>query len=149
MSTSATSNLGGRIDGSEHVFPLRVYYEDTDAGGIVYYANYLKYAERARTDLLRLGGVEQSQLTHEHRIALAVRRCTVDYLAPARLDDLLEVRSRLTRLGGASVSARQEISRDGQALARLDVKVGCMKLEGGPARLPSGVLAALEPFCEP
>ena len=141
------SALAGRIEGAEHVFPLRVYYEDTDAGGIVYYANYLKYAERARTDLLRLRGVEQSELSARHRVALAVRKCTVDYLAPARLDDLLEVRSRLTRLGGATVNAVQEISRGAQALVRLEVRVGCMSLDGGPARLPTGVRTALEPFC--
>ncbi len=141
------TGLGGRIEGGAHLFPLRVYYEDTDAGGIVYYANYLKYAERARTDLLRLGGINQSELTRQHRVALAVRKCTVEYLAPARLDDLLEVRSRLIRLGGATVNAAQEISRGGLALARLEVRVGCMKLDGGPARLPSAVRAALEPYC--
>ncbi len=140
--------LSGQVEGGEHFFPLRVYFEDTDAGGIVYYANYLRFAERARTELLRLSGISQSELSREHRIALAVRSCRIDYLAPARLDDLLEVRSRLVGVGGASITAEQEIKRDGKTLARLAVRVGCVKLDGGPARLPRELRAALETYCQ-
>ena len=93
MSTQAS-----RIEGGEHVLSIRVYYEDTDAAGIVYYANYLKYAERARTEMLRLMGVEQSELAQSHGLAFAVRNCAIDYQRPAKLDDLLEVRSHLRAL---------------------------------------------------
>ena len=138
----------GRVEGGTHLFPLRVYFEDTDAGGIVYYANYLKFAERARTELLRLSGVNQSDLSRQHRVALTVRSCSIDYLAPARLDDLLEVRSRLVGVGGATITAEQEIKRDGEVLARLDVRVACVKLDGGPARLPRELKAVLETYLE-
>ena len=95
------SGLSGRFEKGEHVLPVRVYYEDTDAAGIVYYANYLKYAERARTELLRLAGIRQSDVSREHCMAFAVCDCQVDYQSPARLDDLVEVRSRLVVLRAA------------------------------------------------
>src|SRR5262249_19258454 len=94
---------------SHHVFPVRVYYEDTDAAGIVYYANYLKFAERARTEMLRAHGFEHGGIGAG--LAFAVRSCAVDYLRPARLDDALEVRTRITRVGGASLEADQDICR--------------------------------------
>ena len=107
------SGLSGHIDGGEHVLPVRVYYEDTDAAGIVYYANYLKYAERARTELLRLAGIRQSDVSREHGMAFAVCDCQVDYQSPARLDDLVEVRSRLVALRAASVEAEQALGAAG------------------------------------
>src|SRR5712671_6087187 len=88
-----------------HRFGLRVYYEDTDAGGVVYYANYLKFAERARTEMLRHVGFEQEALRRTTGRVFAVRHCSADYLAPARLDDELVVETRLTALGGASLCA--------------------------------------------
>src|ERR1700742_3787402 len=93
----------------EHSF--RVYYEDTDTGGIVYYANYLKFAERARTEVLRDLGITQRILMDEEGVAFAVRRCEVDYLVPARLDDELEVRTALRALGAASLDLDQAIYR--------------------------------------
>ena len=116
----------GRIEGGEHVLPIRVYYEDTDAVGIVYYANYLKYAERGRTEMLRLVGFRQSDLAKTHGVAFTVRDCKLDFRRPARLDDLIEVRSRLTGLGGATAEAEQVIARDGVALVRLDVRIACV-----------------------
>ena len=142
------SAASGRIEAGEHVFALRVYYEDTDAGGIVYYANYLKFAERARTELLRLAGFEQSELSRRHRVLLTVRGCTVDYRAPARLDDLLEVRSRLTRLAGATLEARQSIRRGGETLAELGLRVACVRADGRPTRLPAPLKRALEPYLD-
>ena len=119
------------------MLPVRVYYEDTDAAGIVYYANYLKFAERGRTEMLRLAGIhEQSEVRRRHGVAFAVRDCKVDYRQPARLDDLLEVRSRLTGLRGASADMPQEISRDGALLARLDVRIACIGPDGRPGALP-------------
>jgi len=137
------------MEGAEHVLPLRVYYEDTDAAGIVYYANYLKFAERGRTELLRQVGVEQSDLAREHGVAFAVKDCAVSFLAPARLDDLIAVRSRLTGFGGATLQAEQAIERDGRALARLDVRVACVHLDGRPARIPKALRQALKPYCQP
>src|SRR5579872_1943212 len=94
-----------------HSFPVRVYYEDTDAGGIVYYANYLKFAERARTEALRLAGFDQSELKHEQKIAFVVRRCECDFLKPAFLDDLLTIETRLNDISKVSMRMRQTIRR--------------------------------------
>ncbi len=126
-----------------HVFPVRVYYEDTDAAGIVYYANYLKFAERARTELLRTRGIGNRALQESHGVAFAVRRLAVDYRAPARLDDLLEVRTRITAVHGASVDAAQDVLRDGRELARMTLTLACVARSGRPARLPTIVVDAL------
>ena len=142
------TGLSGRIEGREHVLPIRVYYEDTDAAGIVYYASYLRFAERGRTEMLRLAGVRQSELSRRHGVAFAVRDCKADYRQPARLDDLIEVRSWLTGLRGASADARQVISRDGTALVRLDVRIACVGQGGRPVRFPAGLHAALERYCQ-
>src|ERR1700690_1768567 len=96
---------------SRHCYSCRVYYEDTDAGGVVYHSNYLKYAERARTELMRTAGFDHTTLAKEHAVLIVVRHCAIEFIAPARLDDALEVRSRITTIGGASLTIRQEIFR--------------------------------------
>lgn len=132
---------------SPHTHPVRVYYEDTDAGGIVYYANYLKFAERARTELLRSVGIENGALMNETRIAFAVRECHADYVKPAKLDDLLEVRTRVTELSGASVRMTQDICRDGKTLVTVSVRLACMNVDtGAPVRLPADVRSSLATF---
>jgi len=133
----------GWFQGATHVLPLRVYWEDTDGTGVVYYANYLKYAERARTDLLRLSGIEQSMLLAEGRLMFAVRYCEVDYFAPARLDDEFEVHTRLTEIRGASLQAEQIVRRDGVDLVRTRVKVACLDPAGRPMRLPTALRDSL------
>ena len=115
----------GTFAGDVYVFPVRVYYEDTDAGGVVYHANYLQFAERARTEMLRTLGMQQSQLAAETGILFVIRRCVADFLAPARLDDRLEVASRLIDLRGASIDLHQDVRRDGA------VSSGCRS--GSPA----------------
>lgn len=131
-----------------HVFPVRVYYEDTDAGGIVYHSNYLKFAERGRTEVLRDLGVEHRTLMAAEGLAFAVRRCEVDYLAPARLDDDLEVRTVMRALGNASLELEQTIWRreDQRELARLMVRLAIINREGRPTRLPPSVLEVLRPL---
>lgn len=128
--------------GPEHRFPIRVYYEDTDAAGIVYYANYLKFAERARTEMLRAAGIGQRAIHDATGVAFAVRRCSVDYMAPARLDDLLEVRTRITELRGASIEAEQIVVRDNEQLVRLNVMLVCVSSGGNARRIPKPVLQA-------
>lgn len=130
--------------GSVHVFPVRVYYEDTDAAGIVYYANYLKFAERARTELLREHGISNRAMQESQGVAFAVRRLSAEYLAPARLDDRLEVRTRITGVRGAAIEAQQDVVREGQDLARLTLTLACVKHSGRPTRLPVAVVAAFE-----
>jgi acyl-CoA thioester hydrolase len=126
-----------------HVFPVRVYYEDTDAAGIVYYANYLKFAERARTEWLREKGVGQRALSEDEGVAFAVRRVSVEYLSPARLDDRLEVHTRIVAVRGASLDGEQEVRRDGQTLAKLSLTLACVARSGRPARLPERVRQAV------
>jgi acyl-CoA thioester hydrolase len=126
-----------------HQVPVRVYYEDTDAAGIVYYANYLKFAERGRTEMLRLLGFSHTQTRADTSVVFAVRRCTVEYFTPARLDDLLMIETRVDRIAGATLSLRQSVCRDGELLAVLDVLVACVSPEGRPRRVPMGLRAAL------
>ncbi len=133
----------GRIDDGAYLLELRVYYEDTDSGGIVYYANYLKFAERARTEMLRAVGIDHQGLVRDYGVAFVVRDCTLDCRRPARLDDVIEVRSRLIELGDASLRTEQVIGRDGTELARLQVRLACMNSRGRPARIPRLLRKAL------
>ncbi|MBT4039068.1 MAG: tol-pal system-associated acyl-CoA thioesterase [Rhodospirillales bacterium] len=130
-----------------HKFDLRVYYEDTDSGGIVYYANYLKFAERARTEMLRDLGVEHSAVLARDGLAFAVRRCATDYLSPAVLDDALTVLSTVTNMGGASFDMDQVVMRGDHKLAVLDVRMACMQVRGDrtgkPARIPQDLRKVL------
>jgi acyl-CoA thioester hydrolase len=110
---------------SEFVLPVRVYYEDTDAAGVVYYANYLRFIERARTDWLRTLDVNQGGLMASHGVAFAVRSLEAEYLKPARLDDELLVRSTLEEVGGAQVVFKQEVLRGEEVLFSARVRVVC------------------------
>lgn len=121
---------------------VRVYYEDTDAGGIVYHASYLRYAERGRTEFIRALGVDQQQLRRETGLGFAVTRLSVDYLRPGLLDDLLTVVTEVVSAKRVSADFRQVIRRGEQALARLDVRVACLDRNGRPARLPSALAQA-------
>ena len=105
---------------------VRVYYEDTDAGGIVFYANYLKFFERARTEWLRAAGVSQHALLHDHGAIFVVKQTCVDYHAPARLDDVLKLTLSIEKLGRASVLFKQQARCGESLLASASVKVGCV-----------------------
>lgn len=126
-----------------HEFRCRVYYEDTDLAGIVYYANYLKFIERGRTEALIAGGVDQGRLLAEAGIVFAVRRVAADYLAPARLQDELKVLTRLEGIGGARIDLVQEVRRGEALLFRAAVRLAAMDRSGRPARVPAEVRAAL------
>ena len=133
----------GAIADGVHVLPLRVYYEDTDASGVVYYANYLRFIERGRTEMLRLLGVSHRALDAGAGIAFAVRRCEIDYLAPARLDDEIEVHTAIAAVGGATIEARQSVRRGKDELARGTLRLACVGADGRPRRVPGAVRAAL------
>lgn len=128
-----------------HVFPVRVYYEDTDAGGVVYHANYLRFAERGRTEMLRGAGIDQVELLARDGLAFIVRRCAVDFLKPARLDDALEVHTRVLTAKGARVEAEQVVKRQGDDIARLTLEIACVDRQGRPQRLPQRLSAAISP----
>ncbi|MBM3488793.1 MAG: tol-pal system-associated acyl-CoA thioesterase [Alphaproteobacteria bacterium] len=133
----AAEALSGRIEGGVHVYPVRVYFEDTDAGGVVYHTSYLRFAERARTEMMRLLGVSHASLIAGDGVVFAVRRCEVDFLRPAHLDDLLEVRTRLVDVQGASLWAEQIVDRDGDAIVAAKLRLACVRRDGRPARFPA------------
>lgn len=132
---SADPGSGTLADGA-HRFPVRVYYEDTDLAGVVYYANYLRFIERARTELLRLGGIDQTALK-AGGVVFVVRRVVADYRAPARFDDVLSVSTRLVRVMGASVVMQQDVMRDDAVLFSAEVTIAAMTDAGRPTRLPA------------
>lgn len=125
-----------------HRLPLRVYYEDVDLAGVVYYANYLRFYERGRSEAIRALGIDQVAM-RSAGLVFVVTRIAADYLSPARFDDLIEVVTETARVGGASIEMRQRIERDGATLNRAEVKAACMDLSGRPARLPAEVRARL------
>jgi acyl-CoA thioester hydrolase len=133
----------GVIHDGAYLYPVRVYYEDTDAVGVVYHANYLKFAERARTEMLRRLGIEQARLRAESGISFVVRRGTLDFRAPARLDDDLVVATRLSAVGAASLDLDQEVRRGGESLVLLSFKIAAIGRNGRPQRLPATLRAAL------
>ena len=127
---------GQFIDGIFY-FPARVYYEDTDAGGIVYYANYLKFAERARTEYIRSLGCMQSEALEEEKCGFTVRHVEIDYKKPAKLDDELVVTCELQEVKGAAAVMHQEVLRGEDVLATIDVKVAYINLSKlRPIRIP-------------
>jgi acyl-CoA thioester hydrolase len=132
------------VDDECYRFPVRVYYEDTDAAGVVYHTNYFKYAERARTEMLRQFGIEQGALRSATGLTFAVRRCSADFILPARLDDDLVVVTRIVDLGGASVEFEQEILRADIILVRLTFQIVCLGRNNRAHRLPSEFRAAFQ-----
>ncbi len=133
----------GTLTGGVHAFPVRVYYEDTDAAGIVYYANYLKFAERARTEMMRLLGAGHTALGATLGIAFVVRRLAADYRAPARLDDVLVVDTAVRALGGARLDLTQVVRRGAEVLVRLDLTLAMVRRDGRAVRLPAGLRTLL------
>ena len=125
-----------------HRLSLRVYYEDTDLAGVVYYANYLRFLERARTEWARERGVDQARLREEEGLVFAVRRLEADYLSPARFDDLLEVRTEVLGTGGARIVLGQEVWRGERRLLAARVTLVAMDATGKPRRIPARLLGA-------
>ena len=119
-----------------HQHPIRVYYEDTDAGGIVYHSNYLCFAERARTEMIRAHGFENSTLAKQAGVLFVVRKIEIDYLKPARLDDLLTVSTTVQWMRNSSLLLRQEITHDGATLCTLDVTLVAVTIDGRPTAIP-------------
>lgn len=120
-----------------HRYSFRVYYEDTDAGGVVYHANYLRYAERARTEALRQAGIPHADLVANHGLMFMVREAEIDYVRPAMLDDLLVVETETTNVGGASVMLRQVVRGPNGICADLRIKLACVLIGGNKAaRIP-------------
>ena len=133
---------GGRFEGDVHLFPVRVYYEDTDLSGVVYHANYLRWCERARSDILRLLGIDQRRAHEAGEGAYAVTELAIRYAAPARLDDLVVVASEVLSLGAASCRMAQSVRRGATLLAKATVRIAFVAPDGRPRRQPRGWLEA-------
>lgn len=131
-------DLAGRLTERGHVLPVRVYYEDTDFSGVVYHASYLRFMERGRTEFLRCLGFHQISLD----VAFAVRRMTIEFLRPARMDDVLEVVTVSGEVRGASLDVSQQVIRDGAPLVTASVKVVVIDRDGRARRLPDDLRAA-------
>ena len=125
-----------------HRISVRVYYEDTDLAGIVYYANYLKFIERGRTEYVREIGVDQTRLKDEAGIVFAVRRVEADYLKPARFDDVLDVVTKVESVSGVRLVMRQVVERGGEPLFEAVVTLVALGESGAPARLPAEIRQA-------
>ena len=128
----------------DHAHDIRVYYEDTDAGGVMYHAGYLGFAERARTEALRDAGLAHAAMTQEHGVMFMVRSLQIEYLRPARLDDMLTIRTRTLDATGATVTLAQDFFRGAAPLARARVMLVCVKqASGAPSRIPPRWRSAL------
>jgi len=136
------ARLSGRFEAGTHILPVRIYYEDTDFSGIVYHANYLRFLERGRTDFLRLAGLDQSVLHAQGDLVFSVRRMLLDFLKPARMDDVVIVETAISVMKGASITMEQRIRREGETLLTAEVLVAAIR-DGRPARLPDAVRALL------
>ncbi|GAA0732728.1 tol-pal system-associated acyl-CoA thioesterase [Sphingomonas japonica] len=142
MAPDAT--IEGRFDGIEHRFPVRVYFEDTDLSGVVYHANYLRFMERARSDMLRLAGIDQRAAHEAGEGAYAVRDMAIRWLAPARLDDMLVVVSKLMKIRAAAALIHQRVMRGQTILAQADVEAAFVAPSGRPRRQPTDWITKFE-----
>lgn len=140
-------DLSGRLEEGGHVLPVRVYYEDTDFTGIVYHGAYVRFFERARSDFMRLIGIHHGEMasgSHGAALAFAVRTMTLDFERPARIDDVLEVRTSLADCKGARIRLDQLIYRGGELLVSAAVTVAVITMEGRAARLPKVLAGKLQ-----
>ena len=126
-------------------FPIRIYYEDTDAGGIVYYANYLKYAERARTEFLRHLGINQQEMLKNQECGFVVRNCNISYKSPARLDDALNITCKVTELKGASLKMEQKLYRENTIICEIEITLVFLNLATmRPSKIPAEIGSLLQ-----
>lgn len=122
-----------------HNFPIRIYFEDTDAGGVVYHANYLRFMERARTEMLRDAGIDHAQLIKNDDLMFVVKSCAIEYHAPARLDDALTVETSVAAWGNASLTLSQNIKKDGAPISSSTVVLVCVNTALKPCRIPATI----------
>lgn len=142
--------LGGRLDGAVHLLPVRVYWEDTDAGGIVYHASYIRFMERGRTEFLRALGLDQSHMqASDSPVLFVVRHMATDYLRPAKLDDLLTVATRTLAIGGARLEILQTVTRGETRIAEARVTVVTVAADGRPCRIPERARALIATYLPP
>jgi acyl-CoA thioester hydrolase len=144
---SETVESFGQFVGKVHVLPIRIYYEDTDLSGIVYHANYLRFMERGRTEFFRAAGIHKlAELDGPEPFAWTLRKAALDYMRPARLNDLIEVHTSATSLSGVRMTASQDIYCNGRQLTHGTVEACIISLNGKPKRIPEDTRAKLLPY---
>lgn len=142
--SEAWPDLSGRLTDGGHVLPVRVYFEDTDFSGVVYHASYLRFMERGRSDFMRLAGADHAGLFEgEDSVAFAVRRMSIEFLRPARIDDILTVQTRTEEMRGASMRLGQEVRRGDELLVSASVQVALVSSTGRARRIPAALRAVL------
>lgn len=150
--SNPTVHLSGHFNGFTHHLPQRVYYAETDAGGVMYHASYLNLAERARMEFLRLLGHSVIEISEKNGLIFALRHCEIDFLAPAFLDDLLGIESTIVEMGGASLKFRQVINRNAESglirLAELNVTLVAITKDAKATRIPDSLRKDLEKMVE-
>ena len=145
MSYTTDTIKGKLFEDKTFSFPIRIYYEDTDAGGIVYYANYLKYAERARTEFLRNLGINQQEMLKNQECGFVVRNCNINYKSPARLDDALNITCKVTELKGASLKMEQKLYREDTVICEIEITLVFLSLATmRPSKIPTEIGSLLQ-----
>ena len=144
--TSHPQPPSGTIEGSRHLYPVRVFFEDTDLSGIAYHSNYLKWCERARSDILRLLGIDQRAAFEAGEGFYAVSEANIKWRRPAKFDDVLVVETTCSQVRAASAHMRQVIRRDGEVLAEVDITAAFLAADGRPKRQPAHWREAFETF---
>ena len=145
MSYTTDTIKGKLFEDKTFSFPIRIYYEDTDAGGIVYYANYLKYAERARTEFLRHLGINQQEMLKNQECGFVVRNCNISYKSPARLDDALNITCKVTELKGASLKMEQKLYREDTVICEIEITLVFLSLATmRPSKIPTEIGSLLQ-----
>ena len=139
-------SVSARIEGKTFIWPVRIYYEDTDLSGIVYHANYLRYMERARTEFFRALGIKASYLENAEPAAWALRKVEIEYIHPAKMDDVIDVRTTVVALSGARMAADQAIWRGDLQLTKGMVEACIISLSGRPKRIPPEIRDKILPF---
>jgi len=140
-------DAAGEFRGKTHILPIRIYYEDTDLSGVVYHANYLRFMERGRSEYFRCAGITRlAQLEDPQPTAWTLKKASLEYHRPARLDELVEVHTRCTGLTGARMTASQSIHRNGTLLVHGQVEACIITLSGKPRRIPEDIRAKLAPL---
>lgn len=145
--TAAVLPAAGELRGRLHFLPVRVYYEDTDAAGVVYHSNYLRFCERGRTEMLRAIGIELGRVQADDNLVFVVHKGEIAWRRPARLDDALTVETSLTKMGRASMTLRQIIRRDAEDIVHFNVDVACVDLASSKATpVPGHLRSKFEAF---
>ena len=140
----------GYFDGREHRYPVRVFYEDTDFSGVVYYANYLRFLERGRSSFFRLAGIGHAELLErDPPLAFVIRKINLDYRSSAKIDDVLSVVTTYDTFTGARLRVSQRIERNGEVILTADSEAACIDLEGRPRRAPKVMIEKLRPYLAP